>query len=95
MLKFNGKRTERLDIPSQIRVDPVMANMIRMRASVNRRPVGSEIVCLLEIALQSFEVGSSQVQSVGPVSAHDVEWLKPPGPVSASQVESGVVRRRA
>ena len=50
-MPFNGKRTARERIPSQVNLDPDLSGAIRISAELNMRPIGNEIVCLLTDAI--------------------------------------------
>lgn len=57
-MAFNGKRSARERIPSQVNVDPDLSMAIRISAARKLRPVGNEVVRLLTFAiLNDSEVG--------------------------------------
>lgn len=50
-MAFNGKRSARERIPSQVNLDPDLVAIIADRAARNRRTKGAEIVHLLTFAI--------------------------------------------
>lgn len=50
-MNFDGKRTDRMRIPTQLSVDPEMGSEIRARAARRRREIGLEMVHLIEVGL--------------------------------------------
>ena len=55
---WNGKRTDRVQLPRQLRIDPEMGRRIRARAELNRRTIQQELLHLVERSLKAEEVGS-------------------------------------
>jgi hypothetical protein len=80
----NAKRTDRLELPRQLRVDSEMGRKIRMRADLNRRSIQNEILYLMDLAIKAEEGGFCQLASDG------VGQQKLPlaGPVRSRQVPS-------
>ena len=83
-MAWNGNRTDRLEMPRQLRVDAEMGRKIRMRADVNRRTIQQEILHLIDVGLQSEEVGVGRAASDS-VSCRE---LSPAGPVRSRQAAS-------
>lgn len=53
---WNGKRTDRVELPRMLRVDPDLGRLIRDRAAVNRRTIQQELLHLVESSLKSEKV---------------------------------------
>jgi hypothetical protein len=53
---WNQKRTDRVALPSQLRLDPEMGALIRSRAESNRRTIQQELLHLLEKSLKAQSV---------------------------------------
>jgi hypothetical protein len=61
---FTGKRTDRLELPRQLRADAELARLIRMRAGVNRRTIQQELLHLIDVGLKAESVSFRQTPSV-------------------------------
>jgi hypothetical protein len=53
---WNAKRTDRVALPRQLRLDPEMGALIRAQAESNRRTIQQELLHLLEISLKAKSV---------------------------------------
>jgi hypothetical protein len=53
-----GKRTDRLELPKQLRIDPDMSRQIRESATLNRRSIQQQLLLYVELELKA-EKGSS------------------------------------
>lgn len=53
---WNQKRTDRLALPRQLRLDPEMGALIRAQAESNRRTIQQEILHHLEMSLKAQSV---------------------------------------
>lgn len=60
---FNGKRSERLELPRQLRSDAEMARTVRELAMSNRRSIQQQLLHLIERGLKSENVGNCHVAS--------------------------------
>lgn len=65
---MNGKRTERTDMPQQLRLDERLAADIRLIAGLRRRPIRLQILHWIERGVESDLVKLRQV-SLTPRSA--------------------------
>jgi hypothetical protein len=54
-----GKRTERIDMPRQIRIDPALARAIKDSAEANDRPIAGEILHRLKNSFKE-DLGESR-----------------------------------
>lgn len=52
MSEYGGKRTDRLKLPRQVNADPELCLVIRRRAERRRRPVGMQILHLIEVGIE-------------------------------------------
>ncbi len=62
-MQFNGKRTDPLELPRILRVDPELGRLIRTRAAVNRRTIQQELLHLIESRLNVDERGFARLLS--------------------------------
>jgi hypothetical protein len=62
-MEFNGKRTDPLELPRILRVDPELGRLIRTRASLNRRTIQQELLHLIETRLNVDERGFARLLS--------------------------------
>lgn len=92
---FNGKRTDRLWIPSQIKVDPEMGSRVRIRASKFRRSIGNEIIDLIEIAFNALDEHSSHAGAHSVTDRFEGEIFSKPGPVTSGHLQNQRERKRA
>lgn len=69
---MSGKRTERTDMPKQLRFDFDLQQNIRVLAQLNRRPISLQLLHCIEIGVQSELDKLRQIQSV-PVKAGQQE----------------------
>ena len=53
---WTAKRTDRVALPSQLRLDPEMGALIRAQAESNRRTIQQEILHRLELSLKAQSV---------------------------------------
>ena len=60
---WNGKRTDRLDLPRQLRLDEEMGHAVRVLAAEHRRTIGQQMLHLLDAGLKAESVRKSQVLS--------------------------------
>jgi len=58
------KRTDRIELPRQLRTNADLGRKIRVRAEINRRSIQQEILYLIEQGLKSEDVGICQTPSV-------------------------------
>jgi len=73
-----GKRTERIDMPKQLRIDDELAANVRSIAQVNRRPIGLQILHWIDRGVESDLAELRQAASV-----------PKPAAVRSGQVQSG------
>ena len=62
-MQFNGKRTDPLELPRLLRVDPELGRLIRSRAAINRRTIQQELLHLIESRLNVDERGFARLLS--------------------------------
>lgn len=60
---FNGKRTDPLELPRLLRVDPDLGRLIRNRAARNRRTIQQELLHLIETRLNVDQRGFARLLS--------------------------------
>ncbi len=61
---WNGKRTDRVEMPRQLRIDPDLGKRIRARSALNRRTIQQELLHLIEKSLKAENVRLRRVPSV-------------------------------
>jgi hypothetical protein len=64
---WNQKRTDRVELPRQLRLDPEMGKRIRTRAELNRRTIQQELLHLLESGLKAEKVRFRRLPSKFPL----------------------------
>src|SRR3990172_6760605 len=57
-----GKRTERLDMPRQLRLDDELARDVRLIADLEGRPIGSQILRWIRSGVESYKASGRQPQ---------------------------------
>jgi len=64
-----GKRTERLDMPRQLRLDDELARDVRLIADLEGRPIGSQILRWIRSGVESYKASGRQPASGFPAGA--------------------------
>lgn len=81
----NGKKTDRLEIGTQLCVDTEMGFWVRMMARANGRSIQEEIVWGLRQYRKLEEAQASQAES-GEIRGRVLSSTTPSGPISSNQV---------
>ena len=63
-----GKRTERLDMPQQLRTEEELATNVRLIAQLNRRPIRLQILHWIERGVEA-DLGKLRQAASGPKRA--------------------------
>ena len=66
---WNAKRTDRVALPSQLRLDPEMGALIRAQAESNRRTIQQELLHLLEKSLKAQSITFRHARARRPMPA--------------------------
>jgi hypothetical protein len=91
MQAFNGKRTDRLQLPTQLRTDPDLGAAIRFLAQINRRNIQLQI---LHWILEGVEKEKSKLSQAASGSQATSGEIPPAPPMSVRGGSRQVPSRR-